>query len=268
MNVLALPVKIRRGEVLHYLGYRDGKTPGARVESMLREILEEARGRIDARGLYLTAEEREIATLGLQPIAGAELVLGISTIGPALEEEVARALRRGDSVRGLLLDAAGSAAAEEAADRLERRILKVRREVPREPCPRGFLRFSPGYGDWPVTAQRALFDLLPAGEIGVSLLPSCLMVPRKSVSFALWLGAAGAGYGPGSRPGERCEVCGLPGCAFRRTSAAGGTRSPNGAGNGPGGSGTEAATVRTRRKSPARRGPRARPGPAEGRESS
>jgi hypothetical protein len=34
-----------------------------------------------------------------------------------------------------------------------------------------------------------LFDLLPAREIGVQLTESCLMLPRKSVSFAVGLGS-------------------------------------------------------------------------------
>ena len=44
-------------------------------------------------------------------------------------------------------------------------------------------RYSPGYGDWPLEAQRRLFELLDAPrKAGVSLTDSLLMVPSKSVS--------------------------------------------------------------------------------------
>jgi hypothetical protein len=80
---------------------------------------------------------------------------------------------------------------------------------------------SPGYGTWPITAQRALFDLLPHDEIQVELLPSCLMTPRKSVSFAVWLGERETpGVGQGNAAGDegrtaRCAICDLPSCPYR-----------------------------------------------------
>lgn len=44
-------------------------------------------------------------------------------------------------------------------------------------------RYSPGYGDFPLTAQRTLLALLDAPRnAGVSLTDSLLMVPSKSVS--------------------------------------------------------------------------------------
>ena len=44
-------------------------------------------------------------------------------------------------------------------------------------------RYSPGYGDFPLTAQRVLLELLDAPlKVGVSLTDTLLMVPSKSVS--------------------------------------------------------------------------------------
>ena len=44
-------------------------------------------------------------------------------------------------------------------------------------------RYSPGYGDFPLAAQRTLLGLLDASrQVGVSLTDSLLMVPSKSVS--------------------------------------------------------------------------------------
>ena len=44
-------------------------------------------------------------------------------------------------------------------------------------------RFSPGYGDLPLTLQPQLLDALDAARrVGVTVLPSCLMNPVKTVS--------------------------------------------------------------------------------------
>jgi cobalamin-dependent methionine synthase I len=44
-------------------------------------------------------------------------------------------------------------------------------------------RFSPGYGDFPLSYQRVLIDLLDAPRVlGVSVTPSDLLVPVKSVT--------------------------------------------------------------------------------------
>lgn len=47
-------------------------------------------------------------------------------------------------------------------------------------------RYSPGYGDFPLSAQRALLGLLDAPRaVGVSLTDNLLMVPSKSVSAVI-----------------------------------------------------------------------------------
>ncbi|MBQ6328163.1 MAG: hypothetical protein IJI35_04035 [Kiritimatiellae bacterium] len=47
-------------------------------------------------------------------------------------------------------------------------------------------RYSPGYGDWPLEAQRGLLAALDTPRaIGVSLTDSMLMVPSKSVSAVI-----------------------------------------------------------------------------------
>ena len=64
-------------------------------------------------------------------------------------------------------------------------------------------------------AQRQLFSRLPAREVGVKLQPSLLMVPRKSISFAMWLGAE-------ARPVaglSGCARCHLEHCRYRRREA-------------------------------------------------
>lgn len=49
-------------------------------------------------------------------------------------------------------------------------------------------RFSPGYGDVPLSFQRPFLEWLEARRIGVTLTESCLMQPEKSVSALQALG--------------------------------------------------------------------------------
>jgi hypothetical protein len=50
------------------------------------------------------------------------------------------------------------------------------------------MRASPGQEGWSIQQQRVVFGVVPAEEIGVRLTSSCLMLPRKSVSFVIGLG--------------------------------------------------------------------------------
>jgi cobalamin-dependent methionine synthase I len=44
------------------------------------------------------------------------------------------------------------------------------------------MRYSPGYGDFPLSFQKILLDFLGAERIGIVLNPSFIMVPEKSVT--------------------------------------------------------------------------------------
>jgi cobalamin-dependent methionine synthase I len=112
-------------------------------------------------------------------MAGCEgLYLMVVTMGAELDAEVARLSKAGDMTRAFLLNAYGAEAAEALMGELN---IQLSRKVTSE----GLAltkRYSPGYGDWPVTAQRELLGFLQADKIGIKLTESCLMIPEKSVS--------------------------------------------------------------------------------------
>ena len=86
---------------------------------------------------------------------------------------------------GLIFDAACTALVERAADAVEAQDHSAR--------VRGWARwrnarFSPGYGDWGLAAQRGLLAALDAQrQLGLTLTSTCLLVPTKSVTAALGL---------------------------------------------------------------------------------
>lgn len=207
-----LAVDVDRQEVLHYLGYPAGHRPRRGVVKVLDEALDEARTLVRPAGVFRRMPGERFREVGLPDQRGPRLVIGLVTVGAAIEERVAVATRGGEISRALVLDAAGSAAAEEAADRLCAHILgpAYGRPVLRSGC-----RVSPGYGGWPLTAQTDLFRLLPHDQIGVALLPSLMMVPTKSVSFAMWIGEDRMPV----RGLSGCGHCLLERCDYRRGSA-------------------------------------------------
>ncbi len=123
--------------------------------------------------------------LVVRALAGAaEVAAAVCSIGPALDERVSALFATGDPIRALALDGAGTAAVRQLAAMVGIRICDAA-------TARGWsvgMRASPGQEGWPIQQQRVLFGLVPGEKIGVQLTSSCLMLPRKSVSFVIGLG--------------------------------------------------------------------------------
>jgi cobalamin-dependent methionine synthase I len=115
-----------------------------------------------------------------------------------------------------MLDAVGSEAVEAAADAL---MEKMDEEINRAAGPHTLTgRFSPGYGDWDIREQHLIFRLLEGEKVRIKMTPSCLMVPRKSISFIV-------GIRPGKRRGVKKDrgdcfsvPCSLDPCKFKSES--------------------------------------------------
>ncbi len=226
MTVVETRLTLAREEVLHFLGYPAGREPHPRIAEALADCLAEARALVRGRGVWTALATDEAEDVGLEPIPASGLVIGLATAGAAIVEAASARMARGDATGALLIDACGSAAAEEAADRLSATIVASLGGVTGEPDPFPgspanpgperaaaiSCRISPGYGGWPLASQPAIFARLPHRKIGLRLEPSLLMVPRKSISFAMWLGAD-------ARPLSGlagCARCGLETCRYRR----------------------------------------------------
>ena len=108
----------------------------------------------------------------------AQAALLAVTVGMPLEREL-RLAAATDPVFGVALDAAATAAVEEAADATGERIAAWALEEGL--CAKG--RFSPGYGDLPLEVQPQLLATLDAQRrLGITLSASLLMTPTKSVT--------------------------------------------------------------------------------------
>jgi 5-methyltetrahydrofolate--homocysteine methyltransferase len=97
------------------------------------------------------------------------------TIGPGPETEVRRLQKEGYHTRSFFLDAAASCMVEKVARELHGRLAT---EFPNY---RGTARFAPGFGDFPVSFQEEIMNILGGRSIGVSLRrDSFILRPVKS----------------------------------------------------------------------------------------
>ncbi|MDY6875537.1 MAG: vitamin B12 dependent-methionine synthase activation domain-containing protein [Chloroflexota bacterium] len=182
------------------------------VVAVAQEVVAEAQALLAPAALYTTLPVRDfrhqrvvleggvvfLGSLVSRALAGAtEVDIVVCTIGPALEEYVDTLIATGDVVRAMAFDGAGVAALGEVSRMV---VARIRDQAPVRGLGTG-MRASPGQEGWLLEQQRVLFGLLPAEEIGVRLTESCLMLPRKSVSFVI-------GLGPEMRPDAvTCDFC-------------------------------------------------------------
>lgn len=192
-------IELPAGKVLARLGYASGKT---KIDSKIKEILDEeiaVAGKLIAPrqvqafskialadGLKISLEpcfsieSRDIFKL----LDGCAQAAGFAvTIGPALELKRDAYLKDKETTRALVLDAAGSVAAEELAAITNRQIAESA-EKNGMLCTR---RFSPGYGDWAIASQKDFLEWLGAAQIGIKLSDHFEMAPEKSVSAIIGL---------------------------------------------------------------------------------
>ena len=205
--VLDLAVEVEPSEARRYLGYPDGRLASPRATRRLDALWSRALELIAPRGVYALVTRREVAASGM-PEPASRVAVAVCTIGPALEVASDRAAATGELLDALVLDAIGSAAAESVADALNLEICSVAAARGVEAA----ARVSPGYGGWDTAGQRALLALLPIDALGIEVTSGAMMVPRKSVSFAVNLDRPGRGHG---RAASGCARCGLVRCRHR-----------------------------------------------------
>lgn len=175
-------IKIEERRVLRLIGYKKRNIEiDPSVAELIQKTGENLHRFLQPRALYRILDYEQT---NRHPVfKNAEKVaLCLCTIGPKLEEEVARLMDANELLKALILDAFGSEAVEEVAIQSDQYLAKEARELGLWPSK----RFSPGYGQWDLREQHFIFRMLPAHEIGVSLNPlSCMMIPRKSISFRM-----------------------------------------------------------------------------------
>ena len=207
---------LNMNEILKYLGFR-GQELTEEIAAQIRRCSDEVLAAATPRLTYRLAPLDNGAVLGvtfagndiprmLEPCE--EVVLFGATLGPGVERLMMRCevVNAADSV---IMDACASTEIENICNNFEsdmRRVVEAEGRYLTD-------RFSPGYGDLPIAEQPKFFALLDmTRRIGVSLTPTTIMVPRKSVTAIMGIARTPQPHRP-----PDCEHCLMfRTCPFRK----------------------------------------------------
>jgi hypothetical protein len=150
--------------------------------------------------LLLNGGQTLESKLLVQHLAAAKaLCIVLCTIGEALETRVSRTWVS-NTVYALALDGVGSAAVEALANAACRYFEKQAAEKGLQVS----IPLSPGMVDWPVEeGQPQIFRLLGEAGAAVRLTPSYMMIPRKSLTMIMGIGAEM------KSAGRTCDYCAM-----------------------------------------------------------
>lgn len=221
-TVPAASLPLTRRDIEHALGYA-GTAPPEYLPMMIDEALEAILPLLDIRcgfriysGSDVSLSSHAVSCRQTQLNTGriiasrlrhsTSLALFAATIGAGLETESKRLMAHDDMMGGFIFDTIGSAYAEAAAEWLEEHIAAVAATDSAAITN----RYSPGYCDWSVAEQYALFSLLPPRVCGISLTPSALMLPVKSVSGIIGIGSHV------KHEEYQCSVCDMNDCIRKK----------------------------------------------------
>jgi hypothetical protein len=216
-----------RDDTLENLGIPAGQELSDTVEELITAAVEYFHSTCRPRGIVARISIPEFKTMyhgeGLNekktPLGdmfeqARDIVLFALTLGKDISEKINGLFLEENLALAGVLDATASAGAECAADRIEAYYYDsvmpaaVKQEKP------GIYRFAPGYCGWHITGQKKLFRFLNPEKIGITLMPSYMMSPLKSLSGAIIgtdkdVNATGDGY-------EVCRQCGTQWCQTRK----------------------------------------------------
>ena len=210
-------IHVPREEALRYLGCR-GAAPdqatAALLEERIRAVEEAADPRWTALEVPLTLRPGMVA-LGDWSIHSEKLrahlegctsaLLFGATLGVGVDRLIARSAAGkvaqaavDQAVAAALIEAVCDHACDQLTGQYPGKYLRP--------------RFSPGYGDFPLTDQPELLRRLDGPrKIGLTATDSCLLAPIKSVTAVI-----GVADTPGKCHAGGCATCSKTNCAFRR----------------------------------------------------
>lgn len=187
-----------KSEVLRYLGHR-GQDIREDIDALIDDTIYEAKSICSPRycliesgvlekedgiyvsecNFYLSGESIKKHLNGMNRI-----YLFAATLGTGIDNKI-RLWENKDLTRAIILDCAGSAMIESYCD-------SVCSSLAEESLKKGIYltsRFSPGYGDLPLSLQKNLLNATDAERrIGLTCNDQFLMFPRKSVTAIMGFG--------------------------------------------------------------------------------
>ena len=210
------------GEILRYMGHSSslsGET-GTQLEALISLCLEKLSAVSNPRHVIrqfpcsITGENVTIGTLNIKSVELAALLdncsqayLFAATLGADVDRLISQ-LFLTSSAEALCLQACAATKIEDYCDNIES-------EITRNLYKSGLFlrpRFSPGYGDFDITFQPEILNILNAHKlIGLTVTEANMLVPLKSVTAVIGISSTAAECKKG-----KCENCGNADCGFRQ----------------------------------------------------
>lgn len=187
-----MPVEISQGLVLHRLGYQ--KTKNTLQESEKQKLLQDIMQLKETclptgRSLVLDIISHEASRTCLsggmcipgkqsaELLKDSRAVLMMASTIPFVTERIDKLMEE-NSAEAVLLN---SVAAEVADSGLDFIMQSLNAKLLRQGKRLTKMRYSAGYGDMPISFQKALYEVLELQEIGVTINEHFMLIPEKSV---------------------------------------------------------------------------------------
>ncbi len=179
-------IEININEVLRYMGCGHD-VADEKVLNLAKKCIDEVKPKLTLKACYdkfKISSDGDKLDLGFTTVISKDLkknlgnakevFLFVATVGVELDRLMWKYSLTSPAY-ATAIQAVGAAAIEQWCDILCEHLSESAGEL----CP----RFSPGYGDLPLSLQQEILNTLDCGrKIGVSLTDSMLMLPTKSVS--------------------------------------------------------------------------------------
>ena len=206
-------------EAIRYLGYKT--TIDEKILSIIQESFQELDEISELKSTYRTFElsekddELQIGNLQIKSKSlqknlkrCTQVVLFGATMGIDVDRQI-RTYELTDMVRAVVMQACAAAMLEEYCDEMQEKIARQLGEENLYLRP----RFSPGYGDFSITHQKEILEMLDAPKrIGLTMTDAYMLAPTKSVTAVI-------GVSKTKEPCHRkgCEECTKADCLYRRS---------------------------------------------------
>ena len=186
-------VTVEKSEVLRYLGH-NGQVIDNDLISKINQCIKETKNEIDTKYVYQIYDIKKDLNLNTVQFENTNLILKSKDISELLRDcdkcvlmcatlgfNIEKNIRRysyNNLTKGIIIDACATTSIEEVCDLVQDSILdKVAKEEKSLT-----MRYSPGYGDLDISANRDILNVLDAHrKIGVTVTNTGIMIPRKSV---------------------------------------------------------------------------------------
>ncbi len=202
--------KLNRSEAIRYLGGA-GIQMNDQMEVLMDECEKMVLEKAAPKFLYIELDLPCDTIMGGRDIAnhldGCEkAILMCATLGAEIDKLI-RISQISDMAKAVVLDSLASVAVEQVCNKVD--------EIIAEKYDGYYMtfRFSPGYGDYPISLQQDFLRMLDAPrKIGLTTNENFLLMPTKSVTAVM-----GLSKNPIERKKRGCAICNMRGkCRFRK----------------------------------------------------